>query len=566
MTMSILFHDFLFAFVLISISCHVSGWEKAETEVLVLKKEVEVVIKKNSALEERVGHLDGALKECLRQLRQAREEQEQKIHEAIAKSTIEWNSTKSALENQLNDLQSELQTAKTEALTSIFPDLCMKLEAAEKENSVLRNELLCREEELKLRTSERDLSTRAAETASKQHLESIKKMAKLEAECRRLKILSRRPAPVNDHRSVTASSVYVESFTDSQSDSAERLSLTDNDTCKLGVLEPNDCEPAHSNSWASALIAELDQFKNGKTLGRNFMGPSDEIGLMDDFLEMERLAALSEADKGSFPEPGGHGDEKLTKAELETMINRTAELEEKLEKIEEENLTLKMSLTECQDQLKESTEKLEETQVKLIELKCQLAKVNQARRAAEAELDATKIVIENSTENLEKAEVCLVQLQTQLAITNEAKRVAEIDVKATNEKLMTSTARLEELEVKIVKLHAQLASADKDNSYSGAELEATKVKNEAAESRIKHLAMELKSLQSKVCNLEEELQKEQTFSAETVSRCQKLENEILGCKAECRLQKSAAFGDLRFNQVSCYVFSTYADAQLLLLL
>ena len=33
----------------------------------------------------------------------------------------------------------------------------------------------------------RELSTQAAETASKQHLESIKKVAKLEVECRRLK-------------------------------------------------------------------------------------------------------------------------------------------------------------------------------------------------------------------------------------------------------------------------------------------------------------------------------------------------------------------------------------------
>lgn len=486
----------------------------------------------------------------MRQLRQAREEQEQKILEAVAKRSSEWESTKSELENQLNDLQSQLQTAKTEAFTSTFPDLCMKLEAVEKENSILKNELLSRDEELKIRTTERDLSNHAAETASKQNLESIKKVTKLEAECRKLKMLTRKAAQVNDHRSVTASSVYVESFTDSQSDSGERLSLTDTDTCKLIGVETNDCEPGHSNQWASALIAELDQFKSGKALGRNFMGPSDEIDLMDDFLEMERLAALSESEKARTREPGGHVQGQLLKAELDTMTNRTAELEAKLEKIEEEKVKLKMILTECQDQLKVSTGKLEETQVKLIELKSQLAIANQARRAAETERDASKIVLKNSTEDLEKAEVCIVQLQTQLAITNDAKTMAESEVQATNEKLVRSVAHADELEVKIVDLCDQLAIANKEKCESESELQAITAMKEAAESMVKDLELELKSLHMKVCNLEDELLKERAFSAEAVSCRENLENEILRMKLESQLQKSAMVGNFKFNQVS----------------
>ncbi|XP_047333238.1 filament-like plant protein 1 [Impatiens glandulifera] len=94
----------------------ITGWEKAEREAFVLKQ-------RSSSLEDRVIQLDGALKECLRQLREA--------------TRI--------------DLKLELQ------------------------------------EELEIRTIERDLSMQEAETARKQHLESVKKVTELESECQRLK-------------------------------------------------------------------------------------------------------------------------------------------------------------------------------------------------------------------------------------------------------------------------------------------------------------------------------------------------------------------------------------------
>lgn len=44
----------------------VAGWEKAENEVTALKKQLEVAIQQKAGLEDRVSHLDGALKECVR--------------------------------------------------------------------------------------------------------------------------------------------------------------------------------------------------------------------------------------------------------------------------------------------------------------------------------------------------------------------------------------------------------------------------------------------------------------------------------------------------------------------
>jgi hypothetical protein len=54
------------------------------------------------------------------------------------------------------------------------------------------------------------------------------------------------------------SNACVESLTDSHSDSAE---------CMVAV----DSELRNSDSWASALISELDQFRNGKASARNLI-------------------------------------------------------------------------------------------------------------------------------------------------------------------------------------------------------------------------------------------------------------------------------------------------------
>ncbi|XP_021682993.2 filament-like plant protein isoform X2 [Hevea brasiliensis] len=374
----------------------VSGWEKAEKELVALKQQLEVAVKNKVGLEDRVGHLDAALKECMRQLRQAREEQEQRINEALAQRIREWESIKSELETKLVQLEAQLQTAKSEATTSVDSDLRRKLEAAEKDNSSLKLELLSQAEELEIRIMERDLSIQAAETASKQHLESIKKVAKLEAECRRLKTFALKASPSNDHKSLTASSIYVESFADSQSDSGERLLAAESDAHKISRLEINECEPSCSDSWASALITELHQFKNHKALGSNLMVPSVEIDLMNDFLEMERLAALLDTESGiAYLEAGplsdqANGVESLRKAELETMIQRTSELEERLEKLEGEKVESEKALTECQRQLEMSQSGLKEVEGKLVELLVQLALSNETKQLRDQEMEHIK--------------------------------------------------------------------------------------------------------------------------------------------------------------------------------
>ncbi|XP_050379560.1 filament-like plant protein [Argentina anserina] len=391
----------------------VSGWEKAENEVSGLKHQLDAANQKNLALKDRVGHLDGALKECVRQLRHAREEQDQNTNEVVAKRTREWDSSKSILESQLSDLQAQLQVAKTEAAASIDLDLQLKREATQIENSALKHSLRSRLKELEITFIERDLSTQAAEAASKQYLESIKKVSKLEAECRRLNALARKALPNNGHKSFSMSSVYAESIMDSQSDNGESVLVIDLDTHKVKNLEPRECDSIQSDSRTSAHTENLDKFKNNKSVEKDLMVPSVEINLMDDFLEMEKFAASPVAENENCYLKAGFGsnhhatEKKLLETELETMSHRTAELEAKLERMVTENGELEMTMTACQEEIQTLKSQLLEADLELKDLQTLLDIANSSKRAADEEVKVCRTM-------RKVAEVQLRSVQTEL--------------------------------------------------------------------------------------------------------------------------------------------------------
>ncbi|XP_059449008.1 filament-like plant protein isoform X1 [Corylus avellana] len=399
----------------------VAGWEKAENEVVVLKQQFESAVQQNLVLEDRVSHLDGAIKELVRQLRQSREEHEQKIDEAVVKKTREWETTRLKLENQILELQSKAEAAESDSPANADPELCHRIEYLERENSALKLELQSQSEELEIRTIERDLSTQAAEMASKQHLESIKKVAKLEAECRRLKSMASKSSPVTDHKSVTASSICVESLTDSQSESEERLSLGEVNTRKMSSSEPNKCESSCSDTWASALIAELDQFKNEKAVKRNLPASSVHIDLMDDFLEMERLAALPETKNGSHclaSEVSNQTNnvESSLRTELGTMSRRIAELEETLEKMEAQKTELEIALITSQDCIETSQLQMKEAEMKLEELQRELNIAKEKKQVVDSRLSSMEA---EATTMAAKVECLEVEVQKEKALSAE---------------------------------------------------------------------------------------------------------------------------------------------------
>ncbi|KAK6115586.1 hypothetical protein DH2020_007855 [Rehmannia glutinosa] len=411
----------------------VAGWEKAENEVTALKQQLEVAVQQNLNLEVRASHLDGALKECVRQLRQAKDEQDKRISDAI-------ESAKADLEKQILNLQAEAE--------AVDPNTLLILEALEKENSSLKQELASCCKELEIMVIERDLSTQAAENASKLQLDSIRKIAKLEAECRRLQSNARKSTPLNNQKSVAASSFYAESLTDS---------------CKSSNTEANGSEQNFSDTWASALISELDQFKNEKPSPKNL---AVEIDMMDDFLEMERLAALSETKEKNTSFSEGN----TLRGELDSMTQRVDELENKLANIEAEKLELQNALDESVDSLKAAQSKMEELQKEIVAvnetkelLEFQLVGMEVETRTLSANVDSLKEEIEEERKLSAQLTVKCGELENELSRRIQESEVEQNsnsngELKVKQEDLAVAADKLAECQQTIASLGRQLES------------------------------------------------------------------------------------------------------------
>ncbi|CAH8274161.1 unnamed protein product [Arabidopsis lyrata] len=196
----------------------VSGWEKADAETLVLKRQLESVTLLKLTAEDRASHLDDALKECTRQIRIVKDESDQKLQDVILAKTTHWDKIKAELEGKIDELSQGLHRAASDnaALTRSLQErsemiiriseerskaeadvekLKTNLQLAEKEISTLKYDVHVASKEVEIRNEEKNMSLKSAEIANKQHLEGVKKIAKLEAECQRLRGLLRKKLP-----------------------------------------------------------------------------------------------------------------------------------------------------------------------------------------------------------------------------------------------------------------------------------------------------------------------------------------------------------------------------------
>ncbi|RLN41497.1 hypothetical protein C2845_PM01G45140 [Panicum miliaceum] len=392
----------------------VSGWEQAEAEASALKFQLETVTLSKLAAEERAAHLDGALKECMKQVRTVKEEGEQKLHDVVFAKTKHWEKIRAELEARLVEFEQDLirAGAENDALSRSLEEranLLLKvneekaqaeaqievlkstIQSGEKEINSLKYELHVVSKELGIRNEEKNMSVRSADVATKQHMEDVKKISKLEAECQRLRGLVRKklPGPAalaqmkmevdswgrdpGDNRlrrSPSRSSTLQYPMSPSPNYAREnlknmqkenelltaRLLSMDEETkilkealskcnhelqasknmcaktsCKLRSMEPHllsanlyksltnsyvdtsassqkesnppsltsmsedgvDDARSCEESWASALMSEISHIKKDKAGKHNLTENSNQMGLMDDFLEMERLACLS---------------------------------------------------------------------------------------------------------------------------------------------------------------------------------------------------------------------------------------------------------------------------------
>ncbi|KAF9683123.1 hypothetical protein SADUNF_Sadunf05G0179400 [Salix dunnii] len=196
----------------------VSGWEKAEAEALALKNHLESVTLSKLTAEDRASHLDGALKECMRQIRNLKEEHEHRVQEVVLNKNKQLDKIKMDFEAKIANLDQELlrSAAENAALSRSLQErsnmliriseeksqaeaeielLKSNIESCEREINSHKYELHVISKELEIRNEEKNMSMRSAEAANKQHMEGVKKVAKLEAECQRLRSLVRKKLP-----------------------------------------------------------------------------------------------------------------------------------------------------------------------------------------------------------------------------------------------------------------------------------------------------------------------------------------------------------------------------------
>lgn len=196
----------------------VSGWEKADAEASILKDQLESVSFLKLTVEDRASHLDGALKECLIQLREAKEDHHEKINEVIITKNKYCDKIKADLEAEISELEQKLARSSTEkaALSRSLQEhssmlmqindekskvegenefLKREIHSLEKEINSLKYEVHVVSKELDIRNEEKNMSVRSAEAANKQYLDSAKKVAKLEAECQKLRGLVKKKLP-----------------------------------------------------------------------------------------------------------------------------------------------------------------------------------------------------------------------------------------------------------------------------------------------------------------------------------------------------------------------------------
>jgi hypothetical protein len=373
------------------------GQEKTEAEVDCLKKELDGAPNQGVAANEELSHSDAALKKCMQQLNSFREEHEQKIHDAVMEATSEFERAQKTLEGKLMEtskrltnlaientnlsnalllkekLVEELHKRASQTLAE-FNALMARLDSTEKENAFLKYEFHMLQKEHEVRNEELEYNRRSSDASRRQHLESVSKVTKLEAECQRLRTLMRKrlpgPAAFSKIKSevqmlgkepmelrrkpnltrdlvlrdpimeispeipvknidflieqlrgkeeenkvlremMTRKNAELQSSRIMFSRTASRLSQVeaqvmelsgDQKSVELTMHSPSSREVlspiagSDAGSWANALISELEHLRDGKLKspsGHKAIEVMD-MSLMDDFVEMEKLAMVS---------------------------------------------------------------------------------------------------------------------------------------------------------------------------------------------------------------------------------------------------------------------------------
>ncbi|XP_057806676.1 filament-like plant protein 7 isoform X2 [Salvia miltiorrhiza] len=305
----------------------IAGWEKEKTEAIALKQELDKVLQQKASSEERVDHLDAALKECMHQLRFVREEQERRVHGALTKTSEEFEKIQSGLREQLveackkhakldaeNARLSNTLSGKDKVIEDLgkyrsqleadFNALLLRSECTEKENASLKYEVHVLEKELDIRSEEREFNRRIADVAQRHQQESAVKIAKLETECQRLRLLvqTRLPGPAT----LAKMRCEVKSLAKDHADMNRRKSNLSPTTAEFST----ELIPDMSNERINLLTEQLyTMVEENRALKEALKKKSSE-------LQLSRKTYAPTSSK--FPRAAGLFEESLIKCQVPT--------------------------------------------------------------------------------------------------------------------------------------------------------------------------------------------------------------------------------------------------------
>ncbi|KAI7740684.1 hypothetical protein M8C21_024859 [Ambrosia artemisiifolia] len=443
--------------------------EKAAAEMALQNQELEAAVLQKAEANERLVHLNAALKDCREQLSCLKDEQDQKVSEAVdelkrahknleekfvetskklANLTVENAQLANALlrkEELIEDVSHQMSQA-----TVGFNELISRLDSTEKENDILKYEYRVLERELEIRT-------RCADVANRQNQESLKRAVKLDAECQKLRLLVKKQITgSNDKRTIFMINRLCE-VEEENKILKEKLHKKEDD---MRLLEAEfsqmiKCDESHSNGTSRKMM----------------VGDSD-MSLMDDFVEMERLAIVS-SDETNLDSVG----KELVPVSQGDTINPSNEdhdwLQSVLKAILEQTHVSKRSFDEILDEIK-------------IGLQCQRDsdhvsgyitwKSPDSETSLKTELEDLKKSKSMIEDQLENQKLINEELDHKLSVATVQINEANQNISALKVELEDRSHCCEELEATCLDLQLQLASvADKDVANVDVEQEAKPV-------------------------------------------------------------------------------------------
>ncbi|XP_060168209.1 filament-like plant protein 7 isoform X2 [Lycium barbarum] len=360
----------------------IAGQKKAEAEILCLEKELDEAVHQREEANERIMHLNTALKDYMQQLASLREEQEQKVRDAAMRTSKEFEKAHKKLEEKLAETSKRIANLTLEnchlnkvllmkgqiieELTKSgaqaeaeFNALMSRLDSVEKENSFLRYEFQMLEREFHIRNDEVEFSRRSLDASRKQQLENVKKIRKLEADCQRLRLLTRKRLPgqvalTNVKNEIemqgknqavirrrksdppTGTLVLKDTASEGHPDNlrkeinflVERMCNLEGENKALkelvsSVKGSKDLSLASPLSYETSSISSYDTYKRDESVCSKMTGVS-EMCLLDDFVEMEKLAIVAvDSTIGSSYPPSDASLTLSDSSRLETHGNQT---------------------------------------------------------------------------------------------------------------------------------------------------------------------------------------------------------------------------------------------------